>query len=133
MEHKQALLFIWRQLQALTPAQRRLLSQFMQYEGEELTRRKIAQIVGKPYLMRYDIKMLDALEEAGFLGVRKTSMAYEFGKPTDYKGRNITMATRYYTYRLDASTADYIREIGRLRKAQREQKKPGLLQRIMGR
>lgn len=133
MEHKQALLYVYNQLRKLTPAEKQLLRQLMQHEGQTLTRRQIASILGKKYLVRYDIMKLQVLVDSGLVSIRKTTLAYEYGKPKDYRGSNIRMAGRYYTYTLDASTADYIREIAARMKRSSQQQQPGLLRRIMGR
>jgi hypothetical protein len=63
--------------------------------------------------MRYDIKVLDDLVKIGF--VIRWEQRHEdwYGKPRDYNGRNISLASRFYTYQIDPAITPYLRRLTR--------------------
>ncbi len=124
MNRQQALIIVRNMVQRLTPAQRRILRLLMEHEGEPLTRRHIAQLMGKRYLMRYDIQILDKLVEVGLVDIRKNRMSDIYGRPSNYRGQNIRMASQFYTYTLDSSIADYLRAITKKPKPMARQAQP---------
>ena len=112
--------------QRLTPAGRRLLLTLAEYPDEWLTRRRLASLKGKSYLMRYDIKLLDQLVAAGLIEQRRERIADAYGEipPRKCKGNQISLWSFYHSYRLLPGLAHYLKPKPRQAARPRQAVKP---------
>jgi hypothetical protein len=117
LNETQYLKHLYTSLRQLTPAARRILIIFLDHDGQWLTRRQLAGILGKNRLMRYDIAMLDRLQRAGFIDAHKQRLMDSLGEQPRrvYRGRDIRLVVEYYSYRLQPGLSQYLNQLRRRR------------------
>lgn len=106
-EYHEVLLF---HLRRLTPAGQSLLRLFAEHPGEWLTRRQLASLKNRSYLIRHDIKLLNQLVAAGFVEHRRERMADAYGEAPPHlaRGNQIALWSFYHSYRLVPGLEHYL-------------------------